>query len=463
MSAKLCLAKDILVLRNPRAAFRKRGLKGPKGSLLPESCLIMIARPFASITRAAVLCGGVIALCSAPAAATDGYFLNGIGAKAKGMGGVAIALPQDALATASNPATATVLGKRVDFGLEIFVPDRGATISGNRAGLNGDYSGNGANPFVLPEFGYVRELSDTVSFALTINGNGGMNTQYDTNPFASFGATGPAGVDLKQVFIAPTLAAEIAPGQSVGISPVLLVQGFQMRGIQPFAQASSAPSRFTNRGVDWSAGAGLRIGYYAEVADRISLGAFYQSRIEAGKFDKYAGLFAQGGGFDVPESYGAGIGLAPIPGVLLGVDVKRIEYSEVQSVGNPLAPLFGGTPFGAQNGPGFGWRDVTVFKVGASYHASDSLTLRAGYGRSDNPVPQSETFLNILAPGVVQDHFTLGATVVLGGGQEITAFAMRAPRNVVEGQGSIPLPYGGGEADIRLAETSFGLSFGWGF
>lgn len=52
------------------------------------------------------------------AQATDGYFLNGIGAAAKGSGGVAIAMPQDALAIVSNPAAATELGHRIDAGLE---------------------------------------------------------------------------------------------------------------------------------------------------------------------------------------------------------------------------------------------------------------------------------------------------------------------------------------------------------
>jgi long-chain fatty acid transport protein len=396
-----------------------------------------------------------------PAQATDGYFLNGVGAKAKGMGGVAIAMPQDALSIASNPAAATMLESRVDLGVEIFVPDRGATISGNGAGLNGTYSGNGANPFILPEFGYVRQLTDSIAIGLTINGNGGMNTQYDANPFASFGATGPAGVDLKQVFISPTVAVELADGHSLGLSPILLVQGFRATGVQPFTAASSAPTRFTNQGTDWAVGGGFRAGYLGQLAPGLAIGAFYQSRIEAQEFDKYAGLFAQGGGFDVPESYGAGISVQPAPGVLLGVDVKRIEYSEIQSVGNPLAPLFGGVPFGAEGGPGFGWRDITVFKIGGSVAASDRLTLRAGYGRSGNPVPASETFLNILAPGVVQDHFTIGATLDLGGGKEVTAYGMRAPRNEVAGAGSIPAPYGGGEADVFLAETSVGIAFGW--
>ena len=86
------------------------------------------------------------ALClfGAPAAhATDGYFLNGVGAAAKGEAGVAIALPQDALSIAANPAAATEVGHRLDVGAELFTSDRSTTIHGNGAGLNGTYSGNG--------------------------------------------------------------------------------------------------------------------------------------------------------------------------------------------------------------------------------------------------------------------------------------------------------------------------------
>lgn len=401
------------------------------------------------------------AILPSAAQATDGYFLNGMGAAAKGAGGVAIAMPEDAGAIAANPAAATDIGHKLDIGFEVFIPRRGASISGNGANLNGDYSGNGANPFILPEVAYVRPLNDSVSLGLAISGNGGMNTQYDANPFANFGATGPAGVNLRQVFITPTVAVRVAAGQSVGISPLVVVQSFEMRGIQPFTAASSAPTQMTNRGEDWKTGAGLRIGYLGHFGDVVSIGAFYQTKVWAQPFTKYAGLFAGGGDFDVPSSWGAGIAIKASDALTIGADYKRINYSDVASVGNPLSALFGGNPFGSANGPGFGWRDVDVIKVGAQYRASDALTLRLGYGRSDNPVPASETFLNILAPGVVQDHFTAGATVRLNSGLEVTGYVMHAPRNTVQGSGSIPVNYGGGEADVHLSETSAGLSVGF--
>lgn len=395
--------------------------------------------------------------------ATDGYFLSGMGAKAKGAGGVAIAMADDAVAVAANPAAAVDLGERLDIGFEVFVPSRGAKISNNGAGLNGDYSGNGANPFVLPEAGYVRPLGDNLAAAIVITGNGGMNTDYEKNPFARFGATGPAGVNLRQIFITPTLAARIGEGHSIGVSPIILIQSFEMKGIQPFTGASSAPTKMTNRGEDWSTGAGLRVGYLGHLGGGVSVGAFYQTKVWAQRFGKYAGLFAGRGGFDVPASWGFGLSVKPTDRLTLGADYKRIEYSDVGSVGNSLAPLFANVPFGAKGGPGFGWRDVDVIKLGAAYKASDRLTLRAGWGRSDNPVPASQTFLNILAPGVVTDHFTAGATLKLTDSIELTGYAMRAPRRTVRGSGSIPLPYGGGEADVHLAESAGGLSVGFRF
>ncbi len=65
-----------------------------------------------------------------------------------------------------------------------------------------------------------------------------------------------------------------------------------------------------------------------------------------------------------------------------------------------------GNGLGADNGPGFGWRDVTAIKTGIAYAPVEKLTLRVGYNYSTQPIPDNQTYFNILAPAVVQHHVT---------------------------------------------------------
>ena len=335
------------------------------------------------------------------AQATDGYFAHGYGMKAKATGGVGIALPQDALAAASNPAGMAWIGDRLDIGAEWFMPDRGAEITGNGF-MNGTYDGNGTSSFLIPEFGYNHVLNPNWSLGVAVYGNGGMNTTYETNPFAAIGGSGEAGVDLMQLFIAPTLAWK-SGNQSLGISLNLAYQRFEANGLQPFTAASASPGNVTNQGYDDSTGYGVRIGWMGQVSQSITLGATYQTKTSMSKFDKYSGLFANQGEFDIPENYGVGIAWKASPALTIAGDVVRINYADIPAVGNTADCLFAGAcALGSTNGPGFGWQNTTVYKLGVTYAMSPALTLRAGYVTLNQPIPQSQTFFNILAPGVVE-------------------------------------------------------------
>ena len=398
-------------------------------------------------------------LAAAPAHATDGYFAHGYGAQSKGLAGAGLAYPKDSLALATNPAAATALGDRADVGVDLFVPTRSASYRGTQ--LDRSYDGDGKRAALIPEVGWVRQLNDKVAVGIVAYGNGGMVTEYKDNPYARYGATGAAGVELQQLFISPTVAYRLNERHSIGVSVNLAGQTFRARGISPFAGYSQSPGDFTNRGIDTSFGYGLRVGYLGQVSDRLSVGAFWQSKTAFQKFDKYKGLFAEGGDFDAPSTYGVGLAFKATPKLDLVADWRRIEFSQIASVGAPLERLFTPRPFGADDGPGFGWRDSDVVKVGANYKIDDQWQVRGGYEHADNPVPQSQTLLNILAPGVVTDHFTVGATWTRPSGLEISGYALYAPKHTVRGSGSIPAPLGGGEADLSMGETSIGLSVGW--
>ena len=102
----------------------------------------------------------------------------------------------------------------------------------------------------------------------------------------------------------------------------------------------------TNQGYDTSTGWGVRVGWTGQITPTVTLGATYQTKTQMGKFDKYKGLFAEQGGFDIPENYGVGVAWKATPGLTLAADVQRINYGDVASVGNPINCLFTGLPAG---------------------------------------------------------------------------------------------------------------------
>lgn len=390
--------------------------------------------------------------------ATNGYFSHGYGIKAKGMGGVGIALPQDSLAAATNPAGMVMVGDRIDLGVDLFIPNRGSDISGNGAGLNGVYSANGKSNFLIPEFGYNKMLGSDMSVGVSVFGNGGMNTQYNQNPFTAFGGKGPAGINLEQLFIAPTWAIKINPQHAIGVSLNFVYQTFSATGLPP-AFPSSAPTMMTDAGKDSSTGIGLRLGWTGEITPEFTMGATYQPKTKMSKFSKYSGLFAEAGGFDIPASYGVGFAYKLMPSTTMAFDIEKIDYSNVASVANMLtAP---GTLLGNANGSGFGWQNMTVYKLGVSHVWNEAWTVRAGYNHNNAQIPASQTFFNTISPGVVQDHLTLGATWNVSKDNELSFSYMHAFKQSVNGMGSIPALMGGGNANINMYQDSLGVAYSW--
>ncbi|MFW1676955.1 OmpP1/FadL family transporter [Pontibacter sp. JAM-7] len=397
-----------------------------------------------------------VAVLPTVAQATNGYFMHGSSVKAQGMAGVSYALAHDSIKSASNPASLIALGNQYDLGVNWFKPERSSEISGNGFGLNGSYDANSDHHFWIPEAGFARRHSDSVAYGLAMYANGGMNTAYRKTPFAAFGSSGAAGVDLSQLFITGSLAYKLTQRQSFGIGVTYVYQRFAAQGIQNFAGLSSNPAAVSNNGHDSSNGWGLKLGWQGQVTDTLTLGASWSSKLNTDRFSRYSGLFAEQGGFDVPESYGVGFAWQLAPRWTLAGDWERIEYSDVRSVGNPLSLS---APLGADNGAGFGWQDIEVYKLGVIYQFNARLALRAGISHTDQPIPASQTFLNILAPGVIEDHISLGASLEISPEQTVSFSYTHALAQQVKGQNSIPVAFGGGEANLKMSQDMFGLAW----
>ncbi|MHB1173662.1 MAG: OmpP1/FadL family transporter [Sulfuriferula sp.] len=399
------------------------------------------------------------------AMATNGYFSSGYGMKANGMGGAATAMADDAFGGANNPASMVFAGDQLNLGISLFSPRRSA--SRTNTGPNFSQSSD-SNYFPVPEFGYNKMLNPNMSLGVTVYGNGGMNTDYagGTVPAANCGSSGPAlnalcgqgrlGVDLMQLIVAPTVSFKIAPNHSIGISPLIGYQSFKADGLQAFATStrSSSPNNVTNRGYDQSYGYGLRVGYMGKITPTITIGAAYATKMNMQKFDRYKGLFAEQGAFDMPENYNLGIAYQATPELTLALDYQRINYSGVKSISNSGSNQ---AQLGTSGGPGFGWQDIDVWKLGMAYQYNKHWTLRAGYNHGDNPIQAKDVTFNIIAPGVVKDHATLGVTYLTSAGNELTVSYMHAFENSVSGQS----PSFGGTETIKMYQNSIGVAYAW--
>jgi long-chain fatty acid transport protein len=255
----------------------------------------------------------------------------------------------------------------------------------------------------------------------------------------------------------------------LGISLNGLVQRFQAEGLQNFQQPgySTDPANLTNRGDDYSYGYGVRVGWNGRITPRLSLGATYASKMSATKLDKYRGLFPEQGAFEVPANYALGLAFKATNKATIAFDVERIEYSKAKVTGNPIQNFMQGNQLGSDNGPGWGWTDQTVYKLGVNYAYSQKLTLRAGWNYGKAPIPEDQVMFNILAPATVEHHLTLGSTYAIAKGTELTLSYMHAFTKEINGPGSIPSSMLGGapaaDASIKMHEDAFGAALGWKF
>jgi long-chain fatty acid transport protein len=460
----------------------------------------------------------VFIAASGSALATNGYFTHGVGAESKGMAGTGIGSNANmgTIITASNPALGVFAGDSWEAGLSLFSPRRSYEASAQSSnGAPIDIGGGVFLPthsiapgevnsssewFPIPYVAKNWSLSNDGNISVAFYGRGGMNTDWDdpnasatsffcgVDPITNGPATGPgpfcagvAGVDLSQAFVNVNYAAKIGDNFAWGIGPVFGFQMFEAKGVGTFAAVTKTlattgdinqVTSLTDNGHDTSYGFGLAAGLWWGISDSVSVGLGYQSKLSMSEFDDYSDLFAQAGGFDIPSSIKVGISFLATDSLRINFDVEHTAFSDVDSVGNPMSNLFacsmlplGGTSvepcLGGEEGAGFGWDDMTTYKVGIEWASDENNVWRFGYSYGEQPVQEADVLFNILAPGIMEQHVTVGWTRRRANGHQFTLSLMYAPENDITGPSLFdPLQ----TITLRMSqlELEFGYRFGSG-
>lgn len=456
-------------------------------------------------------------LAHGSAQATNGLFMPGFGNRSIGMGGVGVAYGRDSLSTAANPANIVNVGMRGDMGVAILNAERHACVGPatgllkssvdedtgrvffpqNAFGFNG-CSESDNKYFIMPEMGMTMPLTESLHVGMAFVPLGGGGTSYPENFYSYPATTVPTptratklGVDLMILQAPVTVGYKLNENHAIAASLSLAVARFRAYGLQAFQTFDSSvtaitsdPAHITNNGYDYSYGAGLKLGWLGEfLDDKLTLGLVYSSKTYMTKFDKYRGLFAEQGNFDIPESYGIGFAVKPIKNLVVAADVLHVKYTGVAAIGNrgphgytggvapsdPDGPLSGlpsngdrvtGTPkeLGNDLGMGFGFKDQTVYKLGVQYGVNQRLQVRAGLNYGKNPIPDDQLTFAVLAPANTERHYSLGFTYKATEELEITGAYMYVPSNPQQSPRKQNVI---GAATIDMHQNIFGVTMSW--
>jgi len=433
--------------------------------------------------------------------ATNGYFPHGIGTKNKAMAGAGMAKPEDAISIVNNPAVAVFLDNRMDIGVAVFQPRRNYTTF--YTGSNGQNStftiapvdiDNDKDVFLIPEVARTQSLKNDSAFAWAFYLQSGMGTSFKGG-FATFDpdgdgplgietlpgtyGDGTAGMELSQAFVDITWAKMWGQKTSIGVSAVLAAQSLKVKGTgglarytETFAASGGAvfPDRLSGNGSDVNYGVGLKIGLHRILSPHFSFGIMYQSEINMGAAKDYADLFANGGELDIPPWFRMGVTWQPMAALSVSIDAQKIFYAKVDALSNSFDNVYdcpsaglGGTDLsrclGGDNGPGFGWKNVPIYNIGASWELSDKWTLRAGFSFSDQPTPINENVFNILMLNMTEAHYTAGFSRKLNNGHELSFAFMYSEEESLEHPNQLD------PNQIILLTTDqfdFQVSYSWG-
>jgi long-chain fatty acid transport protein len=381
-----------------------------------------------------------LTLLATPAVwAGDGHTLHGVGAVNSSMGGAGVALPIDTLGgLLLNPALAVGQdGSHFAFSAE-YNEAKNAVESSVQTPI-GTFSGHtdeAGDRALIPAFGFVHHTrGSNFAYGIGFLGLAGFGADYPQDNHNPILAPQPQGFGRVysnyQLLKVPTvLAWQLSDAFSFGLSlnaarATLTADpagfaSFDCSGPQgpcfvPHVNADSA----------WGYGAGVGIRY--KLTQTLALGASYNTKTKFQAFEWNSAVsnpnlptFGQARKIklqlDMPAVAIVGLGWTPTDRLAVALDEKLINYESTAGFSDVL-----------------GFKNIKVTELGLQYRATDSVTLRGGYNKSQNPIPADRTFFTIETPAIFKTHYCGGIGLKVSDILSLDAAYYHVPQNKITG------------------------------
>ena len=319
-----------------------------------------------------------------------GYRVGIQGQKQLAMGHTGVAVVNSAEVAFFNPAGMSFLDKKFNLsvgGSALIAKTRFQnTLLNQQAATD-----NMGTPFSIYA---TYRIADWVSAGLAVYTPYGSSVEWDKD---WVGAHLVNNIDLKAIFIQPTISFKIEDKFSIGGGPIFVQGSVNFnRNITPNPLLGGTDVTLDAKGISAT---GYNVGMMFKLTDEITLGADYRSEIimeargGSAKYDRNAiadlnpaftdGTFSAD--LPLPAEMTAGISYKPNNKWLFAFDYNYTKWSAYEALDitiyneNP-------TPVVSKNPRNYS--DVSSFRIGAQYQATKKITVRGGYYIDESPVEQ---------------------------------------------------------------------------
>jgi long-chain fatty acid transport protein len=422
-----------------------------------------------------------MALGATSAFATNGDTLIGLGAKARGMGGVGIGMSHGAESALANPAMiTTVKGTEISFGGTIFMPKVKYD-----AGVGAGFQNSDADMNVIPEVSIANKVNDNFYWGIGMWGTAGMGVDYRSAGNAATGGNGTlqmvTNLQLMQFGVPLAYARS---GFSIGVTPIVQYGALDINYQLPDMMGTNGGNPYTiGAGVAQDLAFGYNVGASFDFGtvgvNGLTLGAVYKSEIEMEYKQQLSsatqpfvnfGIFpgAMDDKLAQPAEIGVGVSYK-YGGSTIAFDYKQIKWGSAKGYKD------------------FGWEDQNVYIVGYEF-AMDNWALRAGFNYAEQPIkewPDGAGYVNPMDPSTyayaggaalnmfnllgfpatVEQHYTIGGTY--GFTKQLSvdaAFQYAAEKKVEYGTGGLAaLGMAGQTATVKHSQYGVSVQLNYAF
>ena len=377
--------------------------------------------------------------------ATNGDLMIGLGAESRALGGTGIANYMGSANALTNPSLLAKSKSNNEFAFAgtVFKADvKATTTAGSTASpAVGMSKTSDEGMAMIPAISLSHRVNDKVVVGLGMYGTAGMGTDWRGSTNINNGAGQVDLYNMRSSLMLMQFAPSIAYGtDTYGVGLTAIVQygaldiGFDTNNTSP-------SNTHIGNGVSNDFGYGYVVGGYYNPTKSLTLGAVYKSAIDMVYKDQIsnaaaafgytgAGLAAKSDHLEQPAEYGVGVSF-DMDNMTYTADVKEVKWGSAKGYKD------------------FGWKDQTVYALGAKYSA-DSYWLGAGYNYAKSPLRNQTSNINpttgvaaaagqntdgdtmnmfnyVMFPATTEKHYTIGGGYNISEGMALDLAYTYAP------------------------------------